>query len=66
MMRALVILSLLFTAAAVIYRWRYKLMNTVLAVGIIRKLMVALSMKLPRVRSSILPELFNAKTNNYE
>ncbi|MFC4022789.1 hypothetical protein ACFOUV_03050 [Oceanobacillus longus] len=65
MMKAVLTIVVMFSTVTLIYKWRYKVMNTLLAVGIIRKIMVSVSMNLPYVRNHILPELFNTKSHTY-
>ena len=64
-MRIVLAMLLMISAISLLYKWRYKVMNTLLAVGIIRKLMVSSAMKLPFIRKNILPELFNTKSHTY-
>lgn len=64
-MRIVLAMVLMISAISLLYKWRYKVMNTLLAVGIIRKLMVSSAMKLPFIRKNILPELFNTKSHTY-
>ncbi|MGJ9456971.1 hypothetical protein [Oceanobacillus sp. CF4.6] len=64
-MKTVLAIVVMFSTVALIYKWRYKVMNTLLAVGIIRKIMVSASMNLPSVRNHILPELFNTKSHTY-
>lgn len=64
-MRIVLAMVLMISAISLLYKWRYKVMNTLLAVGIIRKLMVSSAMKLPFIRKNFLPELFNTKSHTY-
>ncbi|WP_217586712.1 hypothetical protein [Lentibacillus saliphilus] len=41
-----------------IYKWRYRLLNVVLAVGLIRRLAVKVTLNLPQFRKKMIPALF--------
>ncbi|MCJ0930860.1 hypothetical protein MST22_06835 [Virgibacillus halodenitrificans] len=62
-MRMIALIFTFFTMVAVIYRWRYRILNTVLAISVLRKIAVNLSMNMPAIRSKILPNLFGPKIN---
>ncbi|MUK87122.1 hypothetical protein GMD78_01750 [Ornithinibacillus sp. L9] len=62
-MRIVVFLTCVVTVISMLYRWRYRVMNTILAVSFLRKLVVTLSMNMPNIRNKILPNLFNQSTN---
>ncbi|MEN2765982.1 hypothetical protein [Ornithinibacillus xuwenensis] len=64
MMRIIFILSGVIAAISVLYKWRYKLMNAVLAVSFLRRIAVSASMRMPSIRKNILPSLFNQSTNS--
>ncbi len=64
-MRIVLAIVLMVSGVSLLYKWRYKVMNTLLAVGIIRKLTVSATMKLPSIRKNILPELFNTRSHTY-
>lgn len=57
-MRVLVFFTVLLTVASVIYKWRYKILNTILAITLLRKLTVAITMNMPAIKNKILPKLF--------
>ncbi|MDC3415520.1 hypothetical protein [Aquibacillus salsiterrae] len=42
---------------SLVFKKRYQVLNTLLAVRVIRKLLVAVTMKLPNVRQKILPSI---------
>ncbi|WP_090867178.1 hypothetical protein [Oceanobacillus limi] len=63
-MRIVVFLTCVVTAFSILYKWRYRVMNTILAVSFLRKIAVTLSMNMPNLRSKIIPNLFNQSTNN--
>lgn len=48
-MRTTVIISILFASILLLYKWRYRLLNIVLALATVRKLVVTLSMKCPYI-----------------
>ncbi|HLT55893.1 MAG TPA: hypothetical protein VK057_07300 [Bacillota bacterium] len=51
----------LFILMMLVYQWRYKFLNALLAVGFIRKLAVRTSMAIPQVRGNLLPALFGGE-----
>lgn len=59
MMRFFIVITSIITVISVIYKWRYRIMNTVLAVSFLRRMAVAVSMKMPAIRAKILPGFFN-------
>ncbi|WP_377559137.1 hypothetical protein [Ornithinibacillus salinisoli] len=63
-MRVIVFLTCIVTVISLLYKWRYRVMNTILAVSFLRKLAVTLSMNMPNIRSKIIPNLFNQTTDN--
>jgi len=40
-----------------ISRYKYRILNVLLAVGVIRKVVVSITMRLPYLREKILPEI---------
>ncbi|MEW9677933.1 hypothetical protein ABRT01_17565 [Lentibacillus sp. L22] len=58
-MRILVIFAVFATVLTVLYKWRYKLLNMVLAFALLRKISVVISMNMPTIKDKILPKLFN-------
>ena len=58
-MRVLIMFAGLVTFISVIYKWRYKIMSTLLAIRVLRKLAVSLSMHMPAMRNQILSAMFN-------
>lgn len=63
-MRVLAIFLFMAAVISVLYKWRYRLMNTMLAIGFLRKVAVTVSMNMPAIRSKILPGLFNKQANS--
>lgn len=49
-MRNFVLISLLITLLSLLYQWRYKLLNMILTISILRKFLVRLSMNWPVTR----------------
>ncbi|MEN2464983.1 hypothetical protein [Ornithinibacillus sp. FSL M8-0202] len=63
-MRVLMILTIFITMISVVYKWRYKIMNAMLAVSFLRKIAVSISMNLPSIRKNILPSFFKESTDS--
>lgn len=63
-MRVLAILLFMATLISVLYKWRYRLMNTFLAISFLRKLAVTVSMNMPAIRAKVLPGLFNKQASS--
>lgn len=59
MLRIILILASVVTVLSVIYKWRYRLVNTFLAVSFLRKVVVAVMMNMPAIKQKILPRLWN-------
>jgi hypothetical protein len=57
-MRFLLLFTLLFSAAALLYKWRYRVMNLLFAISFLRRMAISISMKMPGIRGKILPGLF--------
>ncbi|WP_090081043.1 hypothetical protein [Lentibacillus persicus] len=57
-MRMFALLSIAGTLAVVIFKWRFRIMNTLLAVSFLRKAIVMLSMNMPAIREKLMPRLF--------
>lgn len=53
------ILTVLATIMVMIFRWRYRIMNTLLAISFLRRAAVMISMNMPVIREKIMPALFN-------
>lgn len=62
-MRVLTTLVVIIGMLAVLFRWRYRILNMILAITVLRKLFVFLSMKVPTLRNKLSP-LFLSKSNN--
>ncbi|GGA68405.1 hypothetical protein GCM10008025_10480 [Ornithinibacillus halotolerans] len=57
-MRVFVILTVIVGLFSILYKWRYKMMNAMLAVSFLRKIAVSISMNMPSIRKNILPSIF--------
>ncbi|WP_081755896.1 hypothetical protein [Paucisalibacillus sp. EB02] len=63
-MRVFVILTAIVAAISMLYKWRYKLMNAMLAVSFLRRFAVSISMNLPSIRKNILPSIFKETSDS--
>ncbi|MUV39635.1 hypothetical protein JNUCC1_03519 [Lentibacillus sp. JNUCC-1] len=57
-MRIIAMAASVLILAGVIYKWRYRIMNMLLAVGVLRHLAISFTMKMPQIRNKMLPALF--------
>ena len=62
-MRVFFVLTTIVALITAIYKWRYKLMNAMLAVDFLRRIAVSVSMNLPSIRKNILPSIFKETTD---
>jgi hypothetical protein len=60
-MRLLVVLASTATVLTFLFKWRYRLVNTLLAITVLRKLAVILSMNMPAIRAKVLPGIFKTE-----
>ncbi|SDQ50109.1 hypothetical protein SAMN05216232_1837 [Virgibacillus subterraneus] len=51
------------TVVTVIFKWRYRIVNTLLAISFLRRIAVMITMNMPAIRNKILPNLFSRSTN---
>jgi len=56
-MRMVSWIVMLGVALFVISRYKYRILNVLLAVGVIRKVVVSITMRLPYLREKVLPEI---------
>ncbi|MFA1820417.1 hypothetical protein ACDX78_09555 [Virgibacillus oceani] len=63
-MRFLLFFTAIFSAIALLYKWRYRVLNILLAVSFLRRLTILLSMKIPGLRAKFLPGLFSKTPAN--
>lgn len=61
-MRIFIILTGAIACISLLYKWRYKLLNAILAVSFLRRIAVSFSMNLPSIRKKILPSIFSDST----
>lgn len=64
MMRVFLLFACLITVITVLFKWRYRLLNTLLAIGLLRRLAVAVSMNMPAIRAKVLPGLFKKQASS--
>lgn len=61
-------LLVLFVSAAavltVLFKWRYRLLNTLLAISFLRKLAVAVSMNMPAIRQKLSAGIFTGRAES--
>jgi len=56
-MRMLSGVVLLVLAVLVVSRYKYRILNMLLAIGVLRKVVVSITMRLPYLREKVLPEI---------
>ncbi|MDC3413389.1 hypothetical protein NC797_10690 [Aquibacillus sp. 3ASR75-11] len=61
-MRLLLAIGSLLVGGTIIFQARYKIMNTLLAVSVLRKLIVTISMNMPFIRKRLLPMIMGRST----
>ncbi|QKY69458.1 hypothetical protein [Lentibacillus sp. CBA3610] len=61
-MRFFAVLTLLMTIVVVIFRWRFRIMNTLLAISFLRRAAVMISMNMPVIREKLMPALFQRQS----
>ncbi|WP_100010652.1 hypothetical protein [Lentibacillus sediminis] len=59
-MRAAIIFTAVLGLFSILFKWRYRIMNTILAVSVLRRLAVTLSMNMPALKDKLLPALFTS------
>lgn len=62
-MRIIVLFGIVLSAMAAVYKWRYKLLNMILAVSVLRKIGVMITMNMPTIKNKLFSTLFS-KTSN--
>lgn len=63
-MRMIVLISGAVAVVALVFRWRYRILNILLAIGFLRKFAVQLSMSSPSIRRLFIPWMFRGKRNS--
>lgn len=64
-MRNFFIISIIVTIISLFYKWRYRLLNALLAVTVLRRLIVQISMKIPKIRTNVTTKSFE-KLSSYQ
>ncbi|GAB4073446.1 hypothetical protein GCM10028778_09570 [Barrientosiimonas marina] len=62
-MRIFTVLTVIASIMFFVYRWRYRIINTLLAISFLRKAVVTLSMNMPMIRDKFLPALFQRRSS---
>ena len=62
-MRFVVFLSVITAVIVFIYRWRYRILNTLLAISVLRRFVVSLTMSIPGLKSNFFNNLFKQPDN---
>lgn len=57
-MRIIILFGVVLSVMVAIYRWRYKLLNMILAVSVLRKVGVMLTMNMPTIKNKLFSTLF--------
>ncbi|MFZ3580336.1 hypothetical protein [Virgibacillus sp. DJP39] len=65
-MRIIVIVGIVLSALFAVYKWRYKLLNMILAVSVLRKLGVMLTMNMPTIKEKLFSNLFKNPLNGVD
>ncbi|GGB29331.1 hypothetical protein F3157_00040 [Virgibacillus dakarensis] len=65
-MRAILIFAAIAAAVSVLYKWRYRLINTILAISFLRRMVIAITMNMPEIKEKVLSSFFKkpAGSNN--
>ncbi|WP_284140404.1 MULTISPECIES: hypothetical protein [unclassified Virgibacillus] len=57
-MRGFVFFTVIITSFSLLYKWRYRLLNTLLAIGLIRRIAVSFALQPSALKNKIIPALF--------
>ncbi|WP_430785264.1 hypothetical protein VBD025_10695 [Virgibacillus flavescens] len=57
-MRIILIFGAVLSTMLAAYKWRYKIVNMLLAVSVLRKLGVIITMNIPSIKNKFLSNLF--------
>lgn len=60
-MQKMIMICAVTFGGVVMYKRRYKIVNMLLAVSIIRKLMITVTMRIPILRGYLMPSIFEGK-----
>ncbi|GAB3795517.1 hypothetical protein [Virgibacillus kimchii] len=61
-MRFLLLFTVLLSAITLLYKWRYRVVNLLLAISFLRRMAISISMKMPGLREKVLPGLFTRRS----
>lgn len=56
-MRVFIILASAVTVVSVLFKWRYRIMNTLLAISFLRKIAIMVTMNMPEIKNKVVPNL---------
>lgn len=59
-MRVAIVFTTVLGLFAILFKWRYRIMNAILAVSVLRRLAITLSMNMPALKDKLLPALFSS------
>lgn len=65
-MRIFLVLAFMVTVVTFVYRWRFRIVNTLLAVSLLRRFAVMITMNMPAIRQKILPKLIEFTKPNHQ
>lgn len=65
-MRIILLFGVVLSAMLAIYKWRYKLLNMILAVSVLRKLGVMITMNMPTIKNKLLSNMFTKTSNGQD
>lgn len=65
-MRILIIFACIAAGIAVLYKWRYRLLNTFLVFSLLRKIAPMITTNFSTIKEKILPKLFDQKEEAVE
>lgn len=57
-MRLFIILASAVTIVSVLFKWRYRIINTLLAISFLRKIAIMITMNMPEIRNKVVPNMF--------
>lgn len=58
-MKIIVLFGLVLSAMVAVYKWRYKLLNMILAISVLRKIGVMITMNMPTIKNKLFSTLFS-------
>ncbi len=57
-MKKIIMICAMLFGGVILYRKKYKIINMLLTFTVIRKVMIALSMRIPILRNHLMPSIF--------